>query len=164
MHTVHHDDLRTLLDACRPASVLLLDAGPGGLPGDWSAAHPDCRVTHLDAGNLPARLESLERFDLGVVANTLEHLDRRAAGRVLARLRDLQTRRFVALLPIGPAWQGQRSHWEIADLLAYGMTLLRRYRTDAGPLILFHYAIETYKSTPEWFNARHWAHPQNWRP
>ena len=47
MHTAHHADLKILLDVARPASILLLDPNPEGLPTE--ALLPDCRVTNLEA-------------------------------------------------------------------------------------------------------------------
>lgn len=163
MHTVHHQDLKVLLETLQPASILLIDPNRHGIPADYLAAHPECQVTGLK-DELIAQLKELKRFDLGVVANTLEYLDHKTAGMVLARLRDIHTRRFVALVPIGEAWEDQRSYWRTADLLGYGMTIMTRYQVNDKPLYLFHYAIETYKSTPDWFNAKQWAHPELWRP
>ncbi len=163
MHTIHHSDLLTVLETVLPRSVLLVDPNPHGLPGVWTKGHPECAITHLHGDGLK-RLAGLPRHDLGVVANTLEHLDHAAAGQLLARLRDLATRRFVVLAPLGEDWPDQRSHWRTPDLLAYGLSRLASYRLDDKPLQLFHYAIESYKSTPDWFNGRHWAHPERWRP
>lgn len=153
-----------LLEALKPASILLIDPNPDGIPSDYLSAHPGCRVTRLQDDDILAQLKELDRFDLGVVANTLEYLDRKTAGMVIARLRDIHTRRFVTLVPMGETREGQRSYWQTADLLGYGMSIMSRYRVDDKPLYLFHYAIETYKLTPDWFNARHWAHPELWRP
>lgn len=161
MHTAHHADLKTLMEVARPASVLLLDPNPEGLPAE--ALPPACQVIRLE-GNSPAQLLELGRFDLGVVANTLEYLDRKTAGILVARLRDIHTRRFVVLAPIGQGWEGQASYWETTDFLGYGMTLLARYQVDGKPLHLYHYAIESYKTTPEWFNSKYWAHPERWKP
>jgi hypothetical protein len=160
MYNIHHKDLATLLEVARPTSILLIDPNPVGLP--IQAVPPHTQVTHL-TGDILEQLKSLERFDLGIVANTLEHRDRKTAGIVLARLRDLHARRFVALAPIGLAWESHTSYWEIADFLGYGMTLMAQYQIDAKPLHLYHYAIESYKTTPEWFNSRHWAHPERWK-
>jgi hypothetical protein len=161
MHNVHHADLKTLLEVARPTSVLLIDSDLQGLPVE--AIPADCRVTRLE-GDILAQLRPLERFDVGVVANTLEHLDRKTAGILLARLRDLHTRRFVALAPIGQHWEGHISHWETTDFLGYGMTLMTRYQVDGKPLHLYHYAIQSYKTTPDWFNSQYWAHPERWKP
>lgn len=161
MHTAHHADITTLLEVAKPASILLIDPDPAGLP--TAGLSPGCRITRLEEDALE-QLPTVGRFDLGVVANTLEYLDRRSAGVLLAGLRDVHTRRFVALAPIGRDWQGLASYWETADFLGYGMTLMARYRLDGKPLHLYHYAIESYKATPEWFNSRHWAHPERWKP
>ncbi len=161
MFKTHHKDLITLLEVARPASILLVDPNPEGLP--VQAIPPNSQVTHL-TGDLLKQLRTLERFDLGIVANTLEYRDRKTAGILLARLRDLHTRRFVALVPIGPGWEEHTSHWEIADFFGYGMTLMAQYQIDGKPLHLYHYAIESYKTTPEWFNSRYWAHPERWKP
>jgi hypothetical protein len=164
MYTVHHKDLKVLLETVNPASVLLVDPNPNGLPEEILTSVPTCRVTHLTDDIVP-QLQAQERHELGIVANTLEHMDRKTAGAVLARLRDLDTRRFVALAPIGKDLdENQVSSWEAADFLAYGMTLMARYQTDGKILHLYHYAIESYKTTPEWFNSKNWAHPDRWKP
>jgi len=163
MHSAYHLDLKTLMETTRPASLLLIDPNPDGLPADLLAACPNCQVTRLQ-GDILAQLQSLGHFDLGIVDNTLEQLYHKTAGRVLARLRDLHTHRFIALVPVGRAWKNQRSHWETTDMLGYGMTLMARYQRDDKPLHLYHYAIATYKSTPDWFNSNHWAHPERWKP
>ncbi|MFO1429649.1 MAG: DUF6231 family protein [Candidatus Competibacteraceae bacterium] len=209
MHTAHHADLKTLMEVARPASVLLLDPNPEGLPAE--ALPPACQVIRLEGNHLAGHVFQQEappgmklgalsgygapatslpvpcaagsapnptygesftvtqlpepgRFDLGVVANTLEYLDRKTAGILVARLRDIHTRRFVVLAPIGQVWEGQASYWETTDFLGYGMTLLARYQVDGKPLHLYHYAIESYKTTPEWFNSKYWAHPERWKP
>jgi hypothetical protein len=161
MHDIHHADLKTLLEVARPASVLLIDPHPQGLPAD--AMPPACQVTRLEGDRL-SLLQQLGCFDLGVVANTLEYLDRKTAGILLARLRDLHTRRFVALAPLGRLWEGHASYWETTDFLGYGMTLMSGYQVDGKPLHLYHYAIQSYKTTPEWFNSKYWAHPERWKP
>ncbi|MEE4378729.1 MAG: DUF6231 family protein [Candidatus Competibacteraceae bacterium] len=161
MHRVHHKDLATLLEVARPRSVLLLDPTLESLP--QSNVPASCQITRL-SDDIFATLPELGLFDLGIIANTLEHLERKEAGVLLARLRDVHTRRFVALVPLGKAWDNHRSHWHTADLLGYGMTVMARYREADKPLHLYHYAIESYKTTPNWFNNQHWAHPERWRP
>lgn len=150
-----------MLEVARPRSLLLSDPAPEPLPS--AALSPACRVTRL-SGDILAALNGRGRFDLAVVANTLEYLDRKTAGVLVARLRDLHARRLIVLVPLGSRWEALQSQWRTADLLAYGMTIMARYQVDDKPLQLFHYAIETYKSTPEWFNSRHWAHPERWKP
>lgn len=161
MHTVHHRDLQALLEVAHPTSLLLIDPDPTLLTQVNTSKQ---RQLVYSDGDIVQQLGSLERFDLGIVANTLEQLDKKTAGRVLAMLRDLYTSRFVALLPIGNNWENQQSHWEMADLLSYGMTLMAHYRVAGKTLHLYHYAIESYKTRPDWFNSQHWAHPERWKP
>jgi hypothetical protein len=163
MHSVFLPDLKILLETTRPTSLLLIDPDPGALPAEALVLCPNCQITTLQDDVL-TRLQKLGCFDLAIVANTVEHLDLKTAGILLARLRDLQTRRFVVLVPIGIGWEQHRSHWENTDLLSYGMTLMKRYRVDGKPLHLYHYAIASYKFTPDWFNSKHWAHPERWKP
>ena len=106
MYNPYYADLKSLLEATRPSSLLLIDPSP--LPVDCLAVVPDCRVTHLRDDILP-QLQTLGHFDLGVVANILEYLDTKTAGILLSRLRDLHTHRFVALVPVGPGWTAR--HW-----------------------------------------------------
>jgi len=161
MHCVHHKDLTTLLEVTQPHSVLLIDPDPALLPQQSVPA--GCQITRL-SDDILATLPELGCFDLGVIANTLEHLERREAGELLARLRDVHTRRFIVLVPLGTEWANHRSYWQTADLLGYGMTIMARYQEADKPLHLYHYAIESYKTTPDWFNNQHWAHPERWRP
>lgn len=34
----------------------------------------------------------------------------------------------------------------------------------ADPIRIFHYDLDTYKTVPDWLNARYWAHPEYWKP
>jgi hypothetical protein len=156
------DDVRALAETYGPASILAL--GPEGpeLFGAYAASHPQCRLVALAREEVLEGLGALGRFDFGYVSDVLEHLEPDVAGSVLARLRDLHTQRFFALVPMGAGWPGQRSLWEIEDLLAFGMRLLGRYPRDGKWLHLYGYDINDYKATPDWLNSRDWAHPELW--
>ena len=34
----------------------------------------------------------------------------------------------------------------------------------ADAMRIFHYDLESYKTVPDWLNARFWAHPEHWKP
>lgn len=37
--------------------------------------------------------------------------------------------------------------------------------TDIAEKIpVYYYDLDTYKTVPDWLNARHWAHPERWEP
>jgi hypothetical protein len=49
-----------------------------------------------------------------------------------------------------------------AAFLALGFTLSA---TDAAARLRIHYYdLDTYKTVPDWLNARFWAHPERWEP
>jgi len=39
---------------------------------------------------------------------------------------------------------------------------LTRYPHTAGNIAAFYFDIASYKATPDWFNAKGWANPENW--
>jgi Family of unknown function (DUF6231) len=158
----YREYLRRLTEGFRPASILAL--GPDGeeVFGAYCASHPECRLALLAREQVLDGLAAMGRFDLGFVSGVLEHLDREAAGTVLARLRDVHTQRFFALLPMGGGWPQQRSRWEPGDLLGYGMRLVGRYVREDKPVHLYGFDLHDYKTTPDWLNSRYWAHPELW--
>lgn len=162
MFTDHHPILQQLLATLHPHELLVIDPSTEPLPA-LTPSRQGGRVTYLSIADDDAPTPDA-RFDFAIVANSLEHLDKQAAGRLIARLRDLHTQRFVVLVPLGEEWGGHASHWTENDLLAYGMTLMARFEQHGRPLALFHYNLADYKTTPDWLNSRYWAHPERWQP
>lgn len=92
-------------------------------------------------------------FDIAILTDTLEALDRREASGLLARLRDLYARRVILLVAHDHcAWSG-------TDLTALGFT---RLHETPGAGTLYGFDIATYKTTPDWLNPDYWAHPELW--
>jgi hypothetical protein len=146
----------------RPESILSIGVDDPGLFDRYLAAHPEAIVHRLDAGALLGDTRDLPRFDLALVANTLERLDARQAGILISRLRDLHARRLLVLVPIGEGWPGSRSRWEPGDLLGFGMRRLAVYRTPQGPVHFYRFDLSDYKLTPEWLSPKDWANPEMW--
>jgi hypothetical protein len=49
-----------------------------------------------------------------------------------------------------------------ASFRALGFTLSA---TDAQENVrVYEYDLATYKTVPDWLNARYWAHPERWEP
>lgn len=101
-------------------------------------------------------------FDLVFVRGVLEHLPKGEAVTLLGRLRDRHTRRLYALVPMGADWPGHASVWEQNDLIALGMERAGVCGESGQPLHLYKFDIHTYKTTPDWFNSKYWAHPELW--
>ena len=154
-------DIETLLTECRPESLLMLGGGAEdaveGYLEQMRLLGRSCRVDR--ATPMP---EIDERYDMGIVTDTIERLAKRDAVRLLARLRDLYTRRFCVAVRIGDDWPSLQSTWSRNELLALGMSLVNTYTDDDRPIHLYKYDIGTYKPTPRWLNPGDWANPELW--
>jgi len=113
-------------------------------------------VQRLPAAIPPEQLPAA-RVDLAVVADALADLPRDKAVALLASLRDVHARR---VLVIDIAREDDPHGWHDADFRAFGFRRLLSH-TDAGRHWRLHeFSIDTYKTTPDWLNAKYWAHPQ----
>ena len=74
--------------------------------------------------------------------------------RDIVRLRDLCPKLIVLLeSSAGP---------DFTEFVALGFE--RLYQSPESAIQLYRHDIATYKSVPEWLNARYWAHPERWEP
>lgn len=159
-------DIETLINECQPSSILVIGANEKTYIANYiaqkKALHQQCTVTSISIKDaLPYRQKPL-RYDVGIVVDTLEYLDKEQSGQLIARLRDLHTDRFVIVVRIGDQWEHIKSIWQTVDLLGFGMKLVSRYHIDNKPIHVYKYDISTYKKTPEWLNAKNWANPELW--
>ena len=160
MTAADEPSLSDLLEQFAPASVLAAGAAADELAQTYCRDHPHCQATVLSPEELTAQVDRLGRFDLALISHTLEYLDRDAAARLIARLRDVHARRLIVILPMGPDWEGHKSHWHKNSMLAYGFVHVGG-RTHEGREVHFYaFDIDTYKTTPDWLNARYWANPE----
>lgn len=49
-----------------------------------------------------------------------------------------------------------------ADFRALGF--MQTPTDPAEAMRIFHYDLKSYKTVPDWLNARFWAHPEHWKP
>lgn len=112
------------------------------------------RARHLEPERATPDTLSGTAYDLAVVADALERLPRKDAGMLLSRLRDLHSKRFLALVRLGGG-----GAWCNTDLIAYGMKRCGEFADDYA---LYRFNIYDYKDTPDWLNAKYWAHPERW--
>lgn len=155
-------DLGLALAEFAPRSLLAV--GPhANLPlAGYQAAHPELQIMHIAEGDWLAQVDATQRFDFVFLSEILEHLPRTKAYALIARLRDLHSQRLYALVPLGKAWLNHSSHWEQNDLIGFGLDLVNVYADKGRPVGLFKFDLRTYKTTPEWFNSKYWAHPELW--
>jgi hypothetical protein len=156
MDAQYKADLEQVLRQLQPQSVLCLGAPCTRAVLDYVAAAPDRLSRHYTEPP-----DDLGHFDLVVVEDLLERLDKRHGEQLLARLRDLHGGRFLLTLSSGPRSQ-QVSRWERNELLALGLVMAGRYADADGERQLYRFNLDDYKTTPEWFTARYWAHPERW--
>ena len=139
------DHLRTRLLEIRPESVCALDEQAQQLAAN---ALPDTPV-HMH-GNSQGQTCALA---LGIDA--LNGLDELQAQHLIS-----QTRLYVApriLLVVQ-----QSCALDAAAFRALGFTLSATDTTEN--VRIYHYDLATYKTVPDWLNARYWAHPERWKP
>jgi hypothetical protein len=152
------------LDSYQPASVLAIGAAAEDLLKSHCSRHPDCQITCLDADaslDIPTLLDALSglgRFDFVLVRGILEPADAELGAHFLARLRDVHSQRLCVLL------DGDRHEhpWHPAALTAMGLSHWASERLEQQRVDIYGFDLAAYKATPEWLNARHWAHPEHW--
>ena len=140
-----HTHLRTRLLALRPDSVCALD----------TAAHELAREVLHDVpvhapDDPPGRPCALA---LGVDA--LTGLDAQQVRHLISQVRLYTAPRILIAAQPGCAL-------DEAGFRALGFTLSM---TDpAEDVRLYYYDLDTYKTVPDWLNARFWANPDRWEP
>ena len=159
-------DIETLINECQPASILVIGERAQGYIENYISQKKiikqECSVTSISVDTALAQLKQHQRYDVGIVADAVEYLDKDQSGQLIASLRDLHTTRFVMVVRMGDKWDRLKSVWQTVDLLGYGMKLVNRYSFDDKPIHVYKYDISTYKKTPEWLNSKNWANPQLW--
>lgn len=141
--------LRDRVESLQPRSLLVLGEQAARLFDCSQIVVTGCTVDVLDVGDVIPPLEELGMYDFAFVAGLLERLDKARANTIIARLRDVHSRRLMVVIPIGAEWKGHQSCWEASDLLSLGMTLRMNYEQDGKPLHVYEFDITRYKATPE---------------
>ena len=140
------DALRTRLIGLQPASVCALDESARLLAGAALPAVP-ARMRDELPEDVPCALA------LGIDA--LSGLDAQGAQHLISQTRLYAAPRILVAAQPGCAL-------DAASFRALGFMQLD---TDASENVgLYYFDIETYKTVPDWLNARYWAHPERWEP
>lgn len=146
--------LAALLDRYAPARLLQVGAREIPALQAFRAAHANCQVERAEPGPLPAALAS-QRFDLALLADCLEHLPKRTGLELLAGIRNLNASRLAVLVDLGAC------DWRETDFYALALQAGERFQRGEQTVHLFTYDLLDYKQTPDWLNAKFWAHPEN---
>ncbi len=140
--------LSAQLAEAAPATLLVLGAQALALSRLQAARPTACRVHAASPGEFPAG-----RFDAVLLSTDYAVLGNPGWLHLLGRLRTFTSARVWLMAdsthPLGEA-----------DYLALGFTCLPPWRDWR----CYAYDLHHYKSTPDWLNARFWAHPERWKP
>ncbi len=140
----------------KPSTLLL--CSHSDLPGLLEyTSETRCKTTKLCITANVQELADLQRFDLAVVADQLEHLPKSTGIELLGRLRNAHSNHCCVMY--SPA--GEQSVWTAVDFFSLGMTLVTTFQNAGRELQLYTYAIEQYNRRREWNNSRFWANPEN---
>lgn len=147
--------LLSILDHYRPERLLCVSAEPVPAALAYCAQHNDCQ--RIDTSEVPLSAELLNcRYDLAIIADQLERLDKRQGIELLAGLRNLSVSRLAVLVDMQAA-----SAWQDTDFFGLALQRQARFEQDGRSLTLFTYDLAEYKPAPDWLNSKYWANPQN---
>lgn len=139
--------LQERLLAMQPASVCALDEPAVVMARGVLPATP---VRLHRPGQQP---ESPSALALGI--ESLNGLQAREAEQLIHHTRTFAAPRLLLVAQAGCTL-------DESSFRALGFTL--SLFDPAENLRVYQFDIDTYKTVPDWLNARHWAHPERWRP
>lgn len=125
----------------------------------WISAQPLASGENCCCQDLDTTLhnEFTQRFDLVFVEASVFGSDKTRLTQLLAKARDLLSSKVVVEHPVA-----QATDWQEADFL--GLAMRRRAVTSGpeGEHVFYSYDLKTYKTVPDWLNAKYWANPHMW--
>ncbi|GAA4649886.1 DUF6231 family protein [Kistimonas scapharcae] len=151
-HSPNHAII-AVLEQYQPAKLLVCaDAMPAVVTA-WLTQNTDCDCTLIrDLSDL----SDTAHFDLAIIAERLESLDKPTAMTLVAGLRNRYCERIALLLDPTAA-----DNWLDTDIYSLGLRISERFQRDCQTLWFCTYDIASYKTTPDWLNAKHWANPEH---
>jgi hypothetical protein len=139
------DHLQARLLEIRPAGVCALDLAAHLLASEVLPTTP----LRMHA----AQSNSTVALALGI--DVLNGLSAQQAQHLIS-----QTRLYVAPCILLAAQPGCALDEETFRALGFVLSA-----TDTtNNMRIFYYDLDSYKSVPDWLNARYWAHPERWEP
>lgn len=143
-----------ILDKYQPRRLICISAAPVPASVAYCEQSSDCQCVNTAEVPLPIELAN-QRYDLAIVANELERLDKRAGTELLAGLRNLSVSRMAVLVD-----HSQTSVWQDTDFFALALQRTARFEQGDRVLTLYTYDLAEYKQVPDWLNAKYWANPE----
>jgi hypothetical protein len=159
-------DALEILETICPKSILIIGESLHSITDDYQQQceiiHSPCKVTLIHSSAELTDPAYANRYDIAIVGEIIEKKERTKAEHVFGRLRDLCTPKIIVLADLNG------SSWSTNELFGFGFVKHATYShqnpqiKEISQLSLFHYNIDSYKKTPEWFNPKNWANPELW--
>ncbi len=161
-------DIETLVNVSQAQRILLLgNCLPGFLDNyiqQKALLNQSCELVHITSLEIESLWELDQRFDVAIVVDLFEHIEKNKGMQVLSRLRDVLSPQYCICLPLSSA--ANSDSWHLTDLFSFALSRVSRYHIEfdgkSKELGLFKYNLNDYKKTPDWLNADNWANPQMW--
>ncbi len=160
-----HDLLLQYCGDIQNGSVLILAGDPtayDSVKNRLSRDSASVRVDVLPLHQIVSDLTMLENQRWTVVCLPDPELEPGPLREVLARVRDLHADRIVHIdcsgCRVSSGHPDSVAGWTLADSLALGFNRI----SAAEGIDQYEFNKSTYKSAPDWLNARHWANPELW--
>ena len=139
------EHLQARLLAIQPAAVCALDPAAQRLASEALKE----AVVQLQENS------SAQRYELALGVDALDGLNVQQAEHLISRTRLYIAPRILLVARADCALTEEM-------FIALGFTLSA---TDTTENVRIHYYdLDTYKTVPDWLNARHWANPERWQP
>ena len=158
-------DIETLINTAQPSRILLI----GDCDADFLSSYQEqkqliqqsCEINTIASSDIEQLWRTQDAFDVAIVINLFEHIEKAKGMQVLSRLRDVLSPQYCIALPTSQT--PNKTKWHLNDLFSFALSKVAGY-TDANQneIGLFKYNINDYKKTPDWLNSDNWANPQMW--
>lgn len=150
--------LLSILEHYQPARLLCVSQSRVPAVEAFCAAHPATELACTDQVPLPSEVAN-QRYDLAIIADQLEHLDKRLGIELLAGLRNLSASRLAVLVDLA-----QTVEWQGNDFFSLALQRHASFVQDESDekrtLALYTYDLADYKQVPDWLNNKYWANPE----
>ena len=120
-------DIETLINVAQPSRILLIGDCDAEFLQNYqtqkSLIQQDCQVSNISCEDIDQLWQLQEAFDVAIVVNLFEHLDKSKGMQVLSRLRDVLSPQYCIALPLSQ--KQSNNAWHLTDLFSLRWVKLR---------------------------------------
>lgn len=153
-------DATTLLETICPEEILLLGSTVENITKEYQQQckiiNKPCNITQVNPTTLLTDPAFSKRYELAIISEIIESKNKQHSEHLLGRLRDLCSPRIIILANL------ENSLWQENELFGFGFSKYNSQQCSDQTVSIYHYNIDIYKRTPDWFNPKNWSNPQLW--